>query len=85
MTENKYVFINRENPNLAIDLMTPNTFGGDYPSLIDYEGQISSITPFFLSEVGDFNLSKFHIVAVPEGQEVISLKDLLDAIVQERA
>lgn len=83
MTEKKYVFINKDNPKLAIDLMTPNSFGGDYPSLVDYEGQFNSVNPFSLSEVSDFNLSKFHIVPLPEGQGFISLKDLLGTVALE--
>lgn len=83
MTEKKYVFINKDNPKLAIDLMTPNSFGGDYPSLVDYEGDFRTVASFSLSEVRDFNLSKFHKVPLEEGQAFISLKDLLYTVAQE--
>lgn len=76
----KFIFISKHDPRLAIDLMTSNTKNQkDYPSLIDYENNLSSINSFSIEEVEKyFDLSKFYVIPIHD--EDMTLKLLLDTV-----
>lgn len=75
-----FIFISKHDPRLAIDLMTSNTkYQKEYPSLIDYENDLSSINSFSTEEVEKyFDLSKFYVVPIHD--EEMTLKLLLDTV-----
>lgn len=76
----KFIFISKHDPRLAIDLMTSNTKNKkDYLSLIDYENDLGSINSFSIEEVEKyFDISKFYVIPIHD--EDMTLKLLLDTV-----
>lgn len=68
--ETKYLFLSKENPELAIDMVESSSSGKEieYRALAPHEGYFGDVHYFSLSEVGDYNLDSFWAVPVAEGE-----------------
>jgi len=76
-----FVFISKENPDLAIDLIDSDSYGNAirYYSLAPHDGRLKDIQPLHKSDVKDYDLSRFWAIPVTEDTN-LTWKTVLDAI-----
>lgn len=79
--DDRFVFISKENPDLAIDLIDSDSYGNAvrYYGLAPYDGRLKDIQPLHKSDVKDYNLSRFWAVPVTEDTN-LTWKTVLDTI-----
>lgn len=76
-----FVFISKENPDLAIDLIDSDSYGNAirYYSLAPHDGRLKDIQPLHKSDVKDYDLSRFWAIPVTEDTN-LTWKTVLDTI-----
>lgn len=76
-----FVFISKENPDLAIDLIDSDSYGNAirYYSLAPHDGWLKDIQPLHKSDVKDYDLSRFWAIPVTEDMNP-TWKTVLDTI-----
>lgn len=79
--DDQFVFISKENPNLAIDLIDSDSYGNAirYYGLAPHDGRLKDIQPLHKSDVKDYDLSRFWAVPVTEDTN-LTWKTVLDTI-----
>ena len=76
-----FVFISKENPDLAIDLIDSDSYGNAirYYGLAPHDGRLNDIQPLHKSDVKDYDLSRFLAIPVTEDTN-LTWKTVLDTI-----
>lgn len=76
-----FVFISKENPDLAIDLIDSDSYGNAirYYGLAPHDGRLKDIQPLHKSDVKDYDLSRFWAIPVTEDMNP-TWKTVLDTI-----
>lgn len=79
--DDRFVFISKENPDLAIDLIDSDSYGNAirYYGLVPHDGRLKDIQPLHKSDVKDYDLSRFWAVPVTEDTN-LTWKTVLDTI-----
>lgn len=79
--DDRFVFISKENPDLAIDLIDSDSYGNAirYYGLAPHDGRLKDIQPLHKSDVKDYDLSRFWAVPVTEDTN-LTWKTVLDTI-----
>lgn len=79
--DNRFVFISKENPELAIDFINGDSHGDliSYYTLAPHDGLFRDIQPLRKSDVKDYDLSRFWAIPV-KGNEDLNLKTILEHI-----
>lgn len=79
--DDRFVFISKENPDLAIDLIDSDSYGNAirYYGLVPHDGWLNDIQPLHKSDVKDYDLSRFLAIPVTEDTN-LTWKTVLDTI-----
>lgn len=79
--DNRFVFISKENPELAIDLINGDSHGDliSYYTLAPHGGLFRDIQPLRKSDVKDYDLSRFWAIPVKDKDD-LNLKTVLEYI-----
>lgn len=79
--EGRFVFISKENPELAIDLIDGDSHGDliSYYALAPHDGLLQDIQPLRKSDVKDYDLSRFWAIPVKDNED-LNLKTFLEYI-----
>lgn len=79
--DDQFVFISKENPDLAIDLIDSDSCGNAirYYGLAPHDGRLKDIQPLHKSDVKDYDMSRFLAIPVTEDTN-LTWKTVLDTI-----
>ena len=79
--DNRFVFISKEKPELAIDLINGDSHGDliSYYALAPHDGLFRDIQPLRKSDVKDYDLSRFWAIPVKDNEDP-NLKTVLEYI-----
>lgn len=79
--DDRFVFISKENPDLAIDLIDSDSYGNAirYYGLVPHDGWLNDIQPLHKSDVKDYDMSRFLAIPVTEDTN-LTWKTVLDTI-----